>query len=173
MAGRKADLVVSSGSFDLAVLRYSQPNDTLPLKFASGPAKLNSDVTIAGFPLHGWLGGLNVSRGAVSSLKGLGGTETTMQITAPIQPGNSGGPTVNSAGAVVGVVVSKLDAIAVANEIGDVPENVGFAVRGEIAQLFLSSNGINFEKNAGGDALTSEQLADHLQRSTVLVECLR
>ncbi|MCU9839355.1 trypsin-like peptidase domain-containing protein [Ruegeria sp. WL0004] len=169
--GFPAEIVSISDSFDLAAVKTDASLPSTPLWFSASPAKLNSDVTIAGFPLHGLLGGLNVSRGAVSSLKGIGGTETTMQITAPVQPGNSGGPAVNSQGEVVGVVVAKLDALLVAREIGDIPENVGFAVRGELAQLFLTSNGIPYEKSSGNAYLSGEELAERLEKSTALLEC--
>lgn len=171
--GQPAEVMAKSETFDLAAIRSRMAMPSTPLPFAASTAKLNSDITVAGFPLHGLLGGLNVSRGAVSSLKGLGGAETTMQITAPVQPGNSGGPAVNGQGAVVGVVVSKLDALLVAQEIGDIPENVGFAVRGEMAQLFLASNDIQYEISSEGILLSGEELAERLQRSTALVECLQ
>ncbi|MEY8801665.1 trypsin-like peptidase domain-containing protein [Leisingera sp. XS_AS12] len=171
--GKAATLIAQSESFDLAAIKYTELEKTSFLEFAKLPAKLNSDLTIAGYPLHGLLGGLNVSRGAVSSLKGLGGSETTMQITAPVQPGNSGGPAVNNNGSVVGVVVAKLDALLVAQKVGDVPENVGFAVRGEIAQLFLSSNGIKFSRKPSNQALSGESIAELLDKATALVECFR
>ena len=39
---------------------------------------------------------------------------TQMQLSAPIQRGNSGGPVFDQAGNVIGVVVSKLDALKMA-----------------------------------------------------------
>jgi serine protease Do len=38
--------------------------------------------------------------------------------------------------------VSKLDAIAVAQAIGDIPQNVNFAIKAEIAEIFLRSQGV-------------------------------
>ena len=69
-------------------------------------------------------------------------------------------------------MVSKLDALIVAKELGDIPENVGFSVRGEIAKLFLSSNGISFENSNDSQALGGEELAKRLERVTVLIECV-
>ena len=51
-----------------------------------------------------------------------------MQITAPVQPGNSGGPLLDGAGNVLGVVVAKLDALYVAEAIGDIPQKLNFAI---------------------------------------------
>ena len=52
-----------------------------------------------------------------------------LQISAPIQPGNSGGPLLDEYGNVAGVVVAKLRALAVAKATGDIPQNVNFAVK--------------------------------------------
>ena len=45
--------------------------------------------------------------GAVSALSGAGGGEDNfVQISVPVQPGNSGGPLINEAGQVVGVIAA-------------------------------------------------------------------
>lgn len=142
-----------------------------PAVFALEPARLNSDVTVAGFPLPDLLGGLNVTRGAVTSLKGLGGDGINMQISAPVQPGNSGGPVLNAAGQVVGVVVAKLDAGAVARLYDDIPQNVNFAIRGEIAKLFLAQNGVDPLVEAAGIPVAPEDLAETAAAFTRLVAC--
>jgi S1-C subfamily serine protease len=51
-----------------------------------------------------------------------------MQITVPLQPGNSGGALFNMNGEIVGVVTSKLSAAA-ALTTGALPENVNYAVK--------------------------------------------
>ena len=140
-------------------------------KFAPRPAELNSDITVAGYPLSGLLGGLNVTRGAITSLKGLGGDYTTMQISAPVQSGNSGGPALDESGRVVGVVVSKLNALALADISGEIPQNVNFSVRGEIAKIFLASNGIDYDIDSREHSIKSTELAKQASRYTVRIEC--
>lgn len=174
VSGHPAELVASSNTFDLAAISVSGVSLGTPLPFSSKGVGLNADITIAGYPLYGLLGGLNVSRGSISALKGLRGDETNLQISAPVQPGNSGGPAVDQYGNVVGVVVSKLDVIEVAELTGgDIAQNVNFAVRGDLAKVFLSSNGIEFTQASEGTALSGEALARRLQAATHLVECER
>ena len=172
IAGRPADVIGTSAYFDIALL---QPRDgegaDAWLPFAGASAALNADITIAGYPLHGLLGGLNVTRGTVTGLTGIGGDETTLQISAPVQRGNSGGPIVNNRGEVVGVVVAKLDAVELADATGEIPQNVNFAIRGEVAKLALSVSEINYEIGSGGETLPPEEIARRLQRATVLIEC--
>ncbi len=169
--GANASLIDTSQEFDLALLHTEKPEEKVAATFSSAPAKLNSDVTAVGYPYAGVLGGLNVTRGAVSSLKGLGGNATTMQVTAPVQSGNSGGPLLGPSGNVVGVVVSKLDAFKVAGALGDVPQNVNFAVRGEIAKLFLAQNGIDPKLSVSSAKVDPVTIAELATRFTAFIEC--
>lgn len=169
--GAEAEVLDQSEAFDLAILKTAPDGHRKVAVFSSGPAMLNSDVTVAGYPLAGLLGGLNVTRGSVSSLKGLHGDAMKMQITAPVQPGNSGGPVVGADGRVVGVVVSKLDAVKLADATGDIPQNINFAVRGEIAKLYLSQNGIEPLVAGASPDLTPVDLAREAGLFTSFVEC--
>ncbi|WP_298853489.1 trypsin-like peptidase domain-containing protein [uncultured Ruegeria sp.] len=168
---RPATVVSSSEEYDLALLKYDAPKDRGIAVFSASPARLNSDVTAVGYPYAGLLGGLNVTRGSVSSLKGIGGDLSTMQITSPIQSGNSGGPLLASDGEVVGVVVAKLNERVVTDAIGDTPQNVNFAVRGEIAKLFLTQNAINPILSLDDKKLEPEEVADLAASFTTFVEC--
>jgi len=169
--GKLGEVVSSSEQFDLALVKLSQESATNPVSFSQHPAGLNADVTVVGYPLRGILGGLNVTRGSVSAATGLGGDGTRMQITAPVQPGNSGGPVFDEHGQVVGVVVSKLDAINVAEATGDLPQNVNFAIRSEIAKLFMYQNGLSPNQTDVDEVLGPEILAATAQKATVLLEC--
>lgn len=169
--GHTAVLVDKSESFDLAILKTAPSPDGAVATFSSQPARLNSDVTAVGYPYAGALSGLNVTRGSVSSMKGLANDTITMQITAPVQSGNSGGPLVAGDGSVVGVVVSKLDVVKFASVVGDMPQNVNFAVRGELAQLFLSQNGIEPQRRIDALPLSPEDLAEEAKSYTTFIEC--
>lgn len=170
--GEPADIIAVSRAFDLAALKPKSYQETVHLSFAEREIGLNSDVTIAGYPLHGLLGGLNVSRGSVSAMKGLRGDETSFQISAPVQPGNSGGPVIDRSGNVVGVVVSKLDVMEVASITGDIAQNINFAIRGSMAKIFMQTNGINYEERVSGEEARPEEAARLLQAATRLIECL-
>ncbi|WP_330629529.1 S1C family serine protease (plasmid) [Thioclava litoralis] len=169
--GTPATLVGKDESFDLALVQVQGVTGLPVAEFAMRPAGLNSDVTVAGYPLAGLLGGLNVTRGSVTSVKGLSGDGSRMQISAPVQPGNSGGPVSDARGQIVGVVVAKLDAQVIQNEIGDIPQNVNFAIRGEIVKLFLAQNGVEPVLADGADALPPEELAKRLQKVTHFIRC--
>lgn len=169
--GLPATVVETSESFDLAILSVPDGAGRPWLPLATDGPRLNADVTVAGYPLHGLLGGINVTRGAISSLRGLSGDDHTIQVSAPIQPGNSGGAVVDRAGRVVGVVVAKLDEEALRRETGIISQNVNFAIRGDIARLMLDRAGIAYQTAAAGEALPPEDLADRLTAATALILC--
>ena len=64
-------------------------------------------VVAIGFPFHGMLtSDFTVTTGIVNSLSGMLNNTRYLQISAPIQPGNSGGPLFDTSGNVVGVVAA-------------------------------------------------------------------
>src|SRR4029079_10829288 len=99
-------------------------------RFVSGPVRAGEAIAVYGFPLAGVLSSTgNVVSGNVTALTGLGDDVRYFQISAPIQPGNSGGPLMDYSGLVVGIVNAKLNDLAFAKTTGDLPQNVNFAIK--------------------------------------------
>ncbi len=108
----EAKVLRKDSGLDLALLKVRHRPDNQAI-FRAGPAiRSGEKVSVFGFPYFGVLstGGF-VTIGNISALSGLGDNSLQMQISNPVQPGNSGGPLLDSSGNVVGVVVSKLNAI--------------------------------------------------------------
>src|SRR5215475_10666290 len=92
-----------------------------------------------GFPYHGLLSTSgDFTLGNVTSLAGMGDDTRFLQMSTPIQPGNSGGPLLDMSGAVVGVVVSQLSAVNMMKVGNSVPQNVNFAIHSAVVTNFLS-----------------------------------
>ena len=108
------------------------------------PVQRGESVVTYGFPLTGLLSsGPTLTTGDVSALAGLRDNPLNLQISAPVQPGNSGGPLLDSQANVIGIVVSKLNAARIAEMTGgDIPQNVNFAVKGTEGLAFLRANGV-------------------------------
>jgi S1-C subfamily serine protease len=170
--GKRVRVVASDKSDDLALLKTDLSSDNFT-RFSMGRSvRLGEDVIVAGFPLRGLLGsGLNVTKGTVSALKRIGNDRRLTQITAPVQPGNSGGPVLDGSGNMVGVVVSKLDAIKTAKRIGTLPENVNFVIKGATARIFLDSENIPYKTARLGRPKSTSDIAAEARKYTVLVEC--
>ena len=112
-----------------------------------------------------------MTTGNVAALAGPGDDRRLIQITAPVQPGNSGGPVLDMAGNAVGVVVSKLDAVKIASATGDIPQNVNFAVSAGAARTFLDSEGIAYATAPSAQRRPPEDVAAAAKAFTVLIEC--
>ena len=97
---------------DLALLNTSI--NSVVATLSSGNLQQGDNINVVGYPLHGLLAsGAQITSGNVSALAGLQNDSRFIQISAPVQPGNSGGPLVDASGNVVGVIVSKLNAVAI------------------------------------------------------------
>lgn len=158
---------------DLALL--SGPSSgvvsTLPLRAGVG-LRVAENVWTAGFPLSGYLtSDVIVSNGTVMALSGLGEDRRRVQLSAPVQPGNSGGPILDSSARVVGVVVSGLNSLGVAAELGDLPENVNFGVSLGTLQSFLDTHSIDYEYQSETRVLGGPEIARRAQASAVAIFC--
>lgn len=158
---------------DLALLKKGVTSATMPLVLRQGSGvRLADSIVVAGYPLAGLLSsGLNVTTGTVSALAGPGDDHRLIQITAPVQPGNSGGPLLDTSGNVVGVVVSKLDAVKVASITGDIPQNVNFAISLGTLQAFLDANSIDYQTRASSSPKSNADVAELARAATVQIEC--
>jgi S1-C subfamily serine protease len=156
---------------DLAILIAPLPGSPAAFRTLAN-VRPGESVLTYGFPLAGALASAgNVTTGTVTALAGLRDDPGHLQISAPVQPGNSGGPLLDSRGLVVGVVVSKLDALKAAKTTGDIPQNVNFAIKGSLALNFLEAHGVPYSSAAGGKDQSPADIADAARAFTVRVEC--
>ncbi|MCR6661701.1 MAG: serine protease [Luteimonas sp.] len=138
----------SSDLLDIAVLETGQARDSALSLRSGNQIVLGEAVTSVGFPLKGLLGDSpNVTRGNVSASRGIRGSMGMFQFSAPIQPGNSGGPIVSDNGELLGMAVSTLNAGRLAQR-GLIPQNVNFALDGRYVAKFLQREGVPFDEIA-------------------------
>jgi serine protease Do len=108
--GRRTGSVVDADDrIDLALLRVTGIKGASAHIRNPRNVRLGESVMVFGFPLAGALTSSgNFTSGLVSGLRGLRDATGEIQITAPVQPGNSGGPVMDASGLVIGVVQAKL-----------------------------------------------------------------
>lgn len=172
--GRRFARVVDSDELvDLALLRVTGLGGGVAPIRKAGSVRLGEQAYAFGFPLTGLLSESgNFTGGTVSSLRGIRDSANHIQISTPLQPGNSGGALADASGAVIGVVVGKLNASAVARVTGDIPQNVNFAVSLQALSDFLRKNNVPVSTVDRGVALDTAQLADVMRGFTHRIECL-
>jgi S1-C subfamily serine protease len=123
--GRQVKLRRGDTTYDGTIIDVSQANDlaviavnqVLPaLELAPQRAAIGDPLLVLGSP-NGLAGTL--TSGIVSSYRTLEHT-SYLQLSAPISPGNSGGPVLNETGQVLGVTVMK--------DVRDGSEGIGYAI---------------------------------------------
>ncbi len=138
--------IASDERNDLAVVRVRTAATVPALRFREGKGIRPADpVVVIGFPYAGLLTkSAQVTTGAVSALSGVQDDTRYLQLTAPVQPGNSGGPLLDLSGNVVGIVSARLNKLTVAEATGTLPENINFAIKSGRAREFLEANRIEY-----------------------------
>jgi len=119
-----AKVVVSDERNDLAIIKIEDSRFTtlgsIPYTFRKGVADVGENVFVLGYPLTSTMGEeVKLTNGIVSSKTGYKGDISLYQISAPVQPGNSGGPLFDKNGNLLGVINAK----------HSYAENAGYAIK--------------------------------------------
>ncbi len=140
----RAEIVKSSKVADLAILKVNQPISGIVI--SPKEAEPGQDAYALGFPQPSIQGlEIKVTKGVISSGKGMNEDDTRFQIDTAVQPGNSGGPLCDKSGKLIGVVVARLNEIFVANKTGSIPQNVNYAIKSSEVIAMLRSKSVSFE----------------------------
>ena len=172
--GQAAELIAIDRRADLALLKAGPVEHAAVLRADARPRQ-GEEVLIYGFPLRGVLSSSGqLGAGMVTALSGLRDNPLQMQIDVPVQSGNSGGPLIDAHGEVIGVVVSKLNALRVAQVTGDIPQNVNFAVAAAPLKSLIAAHSVPLATAPRPSApLARELIAEAARRYTTAVLCAR
>ncbi len=166
-------VVATSRADDLAALRTETAAKSFLRLRVGVPIKAAEPVLVFGYPLAEALSSAgNTTVGNVTALAGVRDDSRFMQISAAVQPGNSGGPALDEAGRLIGVVVAKLNALAIAMITGDIPQNVNFAIKVATLASFLEANGIAYTPaDAAARELPVTQRAERAEAGSIQIAC--
>jgi S1-C subfamily serine protease len=119
-----AKILISDKHNDLALIQIDDSEfnslKAIPYTIKTTLAGIGENVFVLGYPLTATMGDeIKLTNGIVSSKTGFQGDITSYQVSAPVQPGNSGGPLFDSQGNLIGIINSK--------HLG--AENVSYAVK--------------------------------------------
>ena len=119
-----AEVVISDERNDLAIIKINDPLFSslgiIPYTLRNNLADVGENVFVLGYPLTTTMGTeVKLTNGIISSKTGFQGDISTYQISAPVQPGNSGGPLFDNSGNLIGIVNAK----------HGMAENAGYAIK--------------------------------------------
>lgn len=166
--GYTAIVAATDKNNDIAILKINDSKfssmGTIPYNVPTIMAEVGEDIFVLGYPLTQTMGNeIKLTNGIISSRSGFQGDVALYQMTAPIQPGNSGGPMFDSKGNVIGIVV--------AHHAG--AENAGYAIKTSYLKNLIESAGLNIVLPSGKN-LSNLSLSEKVKRIkpfVYLIEC--
>lgn len=126
-------VVATDPSNDLALLKIktlAEPFPTPPFALRTTGIQQAERVFALGYPFAEAMGSeLKVTEGIISAKSGVAGDLSKYQISAGLNPGNSGGPLIDEQGYLIGVLYAK----------STLAESAGYAVKASYLSAFLDS----------------------------------
>lgn len=163
----EAEVTAIDTTAGLALLR---PKRSLaPIDFArmnSDIPRLQSDVAVAGYSFEGVLGAPSLTFGTLADIRGLDGAEGIDRLDLAPQPGDVGGPVLDAQGAVIGMLLPRIDS---GGRV--LPDRVSFAADVGTISAFLDAQGVSAARPQPNGTRTTEELTHLAADITVLVSC--
>ena len=128
------EIVATDKYNDLAVIKITDNTfagfPAFKYGFSTATKDLGTDVFVLGYPLISTMGkDIKLTNGIISAKTGFQGDVSLYQISAPVQPGNSGGPLFDDNGDLIGIVNAKHNGA----------ENVGYAIKLNYLKTLIES----------------------------------
>ena len=107
-----AKLIITDKNNDLAIIKIDDYSFSslgkVPYTIKTSSSGVGEDIFVLGYPLRASMGDeVKLTDGIISSKTGFQGDVTSYQISAPVQPGNSGGPLFDNKGQMIGIINAK------------------------------------------------------------------
>ena len=163
----EATLVAQDATSGVALLRPLTP--LAPRSVANlmqGGGQPGAEVAVSGYSYEDQLPGPTLTFGTLEDTKGLNGEAGLTRLAVGTLPGDVGGPVLDGAGSVVGMLLAASDQAA-----RKLPKGVAFAASAPVLRDFLSTQGITPPSDAPAGALSPEDLNQLANNLTVLVSC--
>ena len=164
----KASVVATDKNNDIAVLRINDSSfsgfGSIPYNVKSSQVDVGEEIFVLGYPLTVTMGDeIKLTTGVISSKTGFQGDVSLYQISAPVQPGNSGGPLFDHNGNLIGIVSAKHAGA----------ENVGYAIKASylknLAESYISTSVMPNNNQVAGQPLTSQ--VKRLKNFVYMITC--
>ena len=165
---REVEATVKAESGGLALLApAARLAPAAVAEFQLQPDRIGAEVSVAGYSYEDRLPAPVLTFGTLEESRGLNGEEGVKRLALAALPGDAGGPVVDAAGGVTGLLLSD----AAADPSRELPPGVSFAASSATVAAFLKGAGLVVKEAALTDRLPPAQLTKRATGMTVLVSC--
>ena len=163
-----AEVVAMDKYNDLALLKIKDSRfsgfEPIPYKVKTSTSEVGEEIFVLGYPLTSTMGDeIKLTTGVISSKTGFQGDVSLYQMSAPVQPGNSGGPLFDSKGNLIGIVNSKHTGA----------ESVGYAIKASYLSNLVESS-VSFSILPSNNTISSQPLTGKVKavkNFVFMIEC--
>ena len=161
----EAKLISFDEEKDIALLKINNKQFNIGYTLYSASSEVGERIFVLGFPMINIMGSeIKVTDGIISSLSGFNNDYDYYQVSAAVQPGNSGGPLFDSQGNLIGIITAKYSQ----------GENVSYALKSKIVFDFLKNNRVQIpNSNQTKLASTLVQKIKILKTNVISIESIR
>jgi peptidoglycan hydrolase-like protein with peptidoglycan-binding domain len=155
---------LASGATLLRPVKPLSPRNVADL--ATGTGQIGTEIAISGYSYGDQLPAPTLTFGTFEDAQGLAGEVGLNRLSISVLPGDAGGPVLDSAGTVLGMLLPES-----ADAPRKLPKGVGFAASAQSLGAFLTKAGIPPVSSERSGALAPEDLNRLAEGMTVLVSC--
>lgn len=153
-----AEVVAMDEASDLAILKIRDKRftgfGTIPYSIKTAQAEVGEGIFVLGYPLTQTMGNeVKLTNGIISSRTGFQGDTSSYQMSAPIQPGNSGGPLFDNRGNVIGIV----------NAHHGGAENASYAIKAARLRSLLETYSLPMSILPGTNTIAAKSLPEKVK----------
>lgn len=152
-------VLIADKANDLALLSSTVRTDSLP-SIRKSPIRNGEQVAVVGFPLESY--DITITEGVVSALSARN-ISTMMTISAPANPGNSGGPVFDLSGSIVGILTG--------GHPDPDAQNTNYAIKQSAVRDFLARRNINPSGAGSRVKMSFSEIVRNAENFTVRLSC--
>ncbi len=165
--GPEVDVTFADAALGLALLTPRQPlSPPAVAGIETGPARPGIEIAVAGYPYEDAIPAPALTFGTLAAETGLAGEAGLRRLDLAARSGDAGGPVIDAAGAVLGLLLPTPTGGAQV-----LPEGVAFAASGKVLAERLTAAGVAVQPPRREGALAPADLVARARKMTVMVSC--